>query len=198
MSEPAPPRRSLLSEARLGVRGVFALLAFRKNWRAYFDPSAAGALRSFIGVVLAFPAFWFMISAANHFIAENPGAGEAADPVTVAERLLIWVRFWVLFPVTAWIVCALMDLRGGFYAWLTVHNWTVFVLVHIQALIWALHLAGLGDPESLGALLTLYALARLFVHWRVAQGSLGLPPGLSAAAAGVPLIADLVVASALI
>ncbi|MEQ8403913.1 MAG: hypothetical protein RKE49_02365 [Oceanicaulis sp.] len=198
MSEPAPSRWSLLTEARHGVRGVVALLAFRETWRSHFDPSQAGAVRSFIGVILAFPAFWFMVSAANFYLTENPAAGEAADLVTIGERLAIWARLWLLFPIAAFVTASLMGLRGAFWAWLTVHNWTVVVLVHVQALFWALYMAGLADPASLGALLAFYQLARLFVHWRVAQGALGLPPGLAAAAAGVPLLVDMVLARALL
>lgn len=182
----------------MGVRGVFAMLAFRKEWRAFFNPSAEGALRSFAGVLLAFPAFWFMVASANFFMTENPAVDGAVDMVGVGERLLIWLRLWLLFPVIAWVICRLMGLTDRFYAWLAVHNWTVFVLVHIQALFWALYMAGLADPASLGAILTFYQVARLFVHWRVAQGALGLPPGLAAAVAGVPLIADLIVAMILI
>lgn len=182
----------------MGVRGVFALLSFRKGWRGFFDPSMNGALRSFAGVALAFPAFWFMVSSANFFMAENPVPSGAVDMVGVGERLLIWARLWLLFPVAAWGICRLMGLADRFWAWLTVHNWTVFVLIHVQALFWALYMAGLADPASLGAVLTVYQLARLFVHWRVAQGALGLPPGLAAAAAGVPLIADLIVATTLV
>lgn len=191
MSAPPPPRLSLLNEARLGVRGVFALLGFRPGWRAAFNVSRDGIARSFIGLVAALPAFWFMIEAVNFYAAENPDLSSAETFVTPGEAVVTWLRFWVLFPVVAWLVCLMMDLKDRFAAWLVVHNWTVFVLVHVQALFWALYMAGLADPASLGALLGVYQFARLLVHWRVAQGALGLPPGLAAAAAGVPLIADL-------
>ncbi len=182
----------------MGVRGVFALLTFKPDWRVWFDPSRTGALRSFAGLVLAFPAFWFMVSSANFFITENPGETGPAELIGVGERVMIWVRLWLLFPAAAWIVCLLMGMQDRFFAWLTVHNWTVFVLIHLQALFWALYMAGLADPPSLGALLVFYQIVRIAVHWRVAQGALGLPPGLAAAAAGVPLFADLIVASALV
>jgi hypothetical protein len=198
VSGPAPTGSALVAEARAGVRGVLLMLAFRDGWRACFTPTQTGALRSFIGVLLAFPAFWFMVSSANFFMAENPGPDGPSAMIGAGERLLIWARLWLLFPIVAWGVCALMGLRERFFAWLAVHNWTVFVLVHLQALFWALYMAGLADPGSLGLVLTVYQVARLFVHWRVAHGALGLSPGLSAAVAGVPILADLIVATTLV
>jgi len=198
VSDPVPPRSSFLIEARRGVRGVFRLLAFRSDWRTWFTPTQAGVIRSFSGVALAFPAFWFLITSANFFLAENPTAGGPEDMIGFAEMALIWARFWLLFPLVAYAICQLMDLRDRFLAWLVVHNWTVFVLLHVQVVIWALYMAGLADAQSTGMLLAFYQVARLLVHWRVAHGALGLSPGLAAAAAGVPVVIDLIIASALL
>ncbi|MEQ8433164.1 MAG: hypothetical protein RIA71_02895 [Oceanicaulis sp.] len=195
---PTPPGPSLLTEVRLGVRGVFLLLAFKPDWTRYFNPAQAGVIRSFAGVILAFPAFWFLISSANFFMAENPTSGGAEDFVTPVEMAVIWARFWLIFPLVAFAVCQVMGVRERFFAWLVVHNWTVFVLLHVQVLIWALYMAGIADAQIVGALLAFYQIARLFVHWRVAHGALGLSPGLAAAAAGIVLIVDLIAAAAMV
>jgi hypothetical protein len=195
---PTPPGPSLLTEVRLGVRGVFQLLAFKPDWTGYFNPTRAGVITSFAGVVLAFPAFWFMISSANFFMAENPTSGGAEDFVTPIEMAVIWARFWLLFPPVAFGVCQVMGVRERFFAWLVVHNWTVFVLLHIQVLIWALYMAGIANADIVGALLAFYQIVRLFVHWRVAHGALGLSPALAAAAAGIVLIVDLIAAAAMV
>jgi hypothetical protein len=188
----------LLIEARRGVRGVFQLLAFKPDWKDFFNPTPAGVIASFAGVVVAFPAFWFLISSANFFMAENPTSGGSEDFATPVEMLLIWARFWLLFPLVAFAVCGLMGVRERFFAWLVVHNWTVFVLLHVQVLIWALYMAGIADAQFVGAMLAFYQIVRLFVHWRVAHGALGLSPGLAAAAAGIVLIVDLIAAAAMV
>lgn len=197
-SPPTPPGPSLLTQARMGVRGVFLLLAFKPDWTRYFNPTQTGVIRSFAGVILAFPAFWFLISSANFFMAENPTSGGEADFVTPVEMVVIWARFWLLFPVVAFAVCQVLGVRERFFAWLVVHNWTVFVLLHVQVLIWALYMAGIADAQIAGALLAFYQIVRLFVHWRVAHGALGLSPGLAAAAAGIVLIVDLIAAAAMV
>jgi len=195
---PTPPGPSLLIEARRGVRGVFQLLAFKPDWKDYFNPTQAGVIASFSGLVLAFPAFWFLVSSANFFMAENPTSGGEADFVTSIEMVVIWARFWLLFPLAAFAVCQVMGVRERFFAWLVVHNWTVFVLLHVQVMIWALYMAGIANAEIVGALLAFYQIVRLFVHWRVAHGALGLSPGLAAAAAGIVLIVDLIAAAAMV
>jgi hypothetical protein len=188
----------LLIEARRGVRGVFQLLAFKPDWKDYFNPTQAGVIASFSGLVLAFPAFWFLVSSANFFMAENPTSGGEADFVTSIEMVVIWARFWLLLPLAAFAVCQVMGVRERFFAWLVVHNWTVFVLLHVQVMIWALYMAGIANAEIVGALLAFYQIVRLFVHWRVAHGALGLSPGLAAAAAGIVLIVDLIAAAAMV
>lgn len=186
-----------LEDAKAGVRGVFALLAFRDGWRSHFDVSAEGVTRSFAGVVLALPAYVFLIVSANHFVAENPDLVSADASVTLLSAAISWARFWLLFPILAAGMVWLLGAKDRYAPWLVVHNWTVFVLVHVQALIWALYGAGLADPAALAALVSLYQFLRLFIHWRVAHGALGLPPGLAAAAAGVPLVIDWMILSAL-
>lgn len=180
---------SALSDARSAFVGVGRLLAFRKDWRAGFDVSAEGVARSFSGVVLGLPAFAFTLLAANHFMAQNPVFTVEAG-FGLLDAALIWLRFWLVFPLVAAATCLVLGLGARFASWLVVHNWTVFVLLHVQALIWALYPAGLADAEALGLALGFYQILRLFVHWRVAQGALGLPPALAAAVAGVPLAVD--------
>jgi hypothetical protein len=55
-----------------GVTGCFALLTFKEDWRKHFDVSSEGVGRSFLGVILAIPAFAFTVASANHLVAENP------------------------------------------------------------------------------------------------------------------------------
>lgn len=182
--------RQAVQDMRSGVVGVFALLMFKKDWRKHFDVSAEGVARSFSGVILALPAFAFLIIGVNYFYAENAIAYTSDMRFTLLDAMISWARFWLVFPVVAAAVVMVMGLKDRFASWLVVHNWTVFVLVHIQALLLALYPAGLADPGAISQAMMLYGLLRLFVHWRVAYGAMGIPPIMAAAAASIPLILD--------
>jgi hypothetical protein len=179
-----------ITEARTATVGVFQLMAFRKDWRKKFDTSPQGVVRSFAGIVLALPAFIFTVYAIGYFVADNPltlGAESRLEPI---EAAITWARYWVLFPVVAALTCLAAGLTQRYASWLVVQNWTVFVLVHLQALIFALYPAGIADAASLSQLTLMYIFVRMLAFWRVAGGTLGVPVALSAAMAGIPFIAD--------
>ncbi|XBQ16449.1 MAG: hypothetical protein ABL308_00900 [Oceanicaulis sp.] len=191
------PRPSLLAETLASARGVWRMLTFRSDWKSYFNVTETGVARSFLGVVLALPAFALLVASVNHFAAENPAIASAEARITGIEALAIWARFWLVFPVLAAIMAMVLNVRGRFASWLVAHNWAVFVLIHLQAAYWALYAAGLADAQALGSLVAIYQMVRLYVHWRVAHAALGLPIGLSTLAAAVPLIADYLIMAAL-
>ncbi len=183
----------LIAEIESNVRGCFAILSFREDWRRHFDMTTRGVARSFLGVVLALPAFVFTAFSVNHLVAENPTLVMAEATIPVAEIAMIWARFWLVFPIMAAIAVIALNTRHRYSSWLVTHNWMVFTLIHIQALLWAIYMAGLISASGLLSIMSFYLMARFLVHWRVAVVSLGLPFGLSIAAAGIPLAADLIV-----
>lgn len=187
---------ALLREARLATVGVFRMAAFREDWRKYFDFSADGVARSFAGVILSLPAFVFTIYAIDYFVADNPNSIPPDTRMTVIEGALTWARYWLIFPLVAAGICLAAGLTKKYAAWLVTQNWTVFVLVHIQALIFALYPAGLADPASLGQLTQVYIMVRALAFWRVAAGALETPAGLSAAFAGIVFLVDWTVRAA--
>ena len=180
----------LLREAQTATIGVFRLIAFRPDWRGYFDISADGVARSFSGIVLAAPAFIFTVYAIGYFVSDNPNLVPADTRMTAAEAAVTWARYWLVFPLAAAGLCWITGLTNKFAAWLVVHNWTVFVLVHIQALIFALYPAGLADPVSLGQMSLLYIGARALAFWRAAAGALELKAGYAALLAGIYVLVD--------
>jgi len=184
---------SWIHEVRAGLTGCFALLTFKDDWRKHFDVSAQGVGRSFIGIILAVPAFAFTVASANHLVAENPMLVAPGSEITLAEAALIWLRFWFLFPIVAAGTAMVLKVSDRYAKWLVVHNWMVLALIHVQALMWAFYMAGFADAQSFVALLGSYTFLRLFVHWRVAAGALGVSIWLAAAAAGIPLVADTLV-----
>ncbi|WP_439633458.1 hypothetical protein [Glycocaulis sp.] len=178
----------MVADIQSGTRGIWAMLAFKEDWRQHFDVSVDGFVRSFMAVLYALPAFILLIISANHVLPEfsgNPGA-----QVSLAGALGQYARIWLLFPVIAFMVVNVLGLKGGFSAWVVVHNWAVFVLLHVQALFWLLAAAGIANAQALGLMLALYQILRLMVHWRVAAGTLGLHWGLAAGAACIPLVID--------
>lgn len=181
---------ALLREARTASLGVVQLFAFRKDWRKSFDFSAEGVARSFAGLVLALPAFIFTVYAIDYFVADNPNMVPPETRMTFLEAALTWARYWLAFPIVAAGICIAAGMTKKYAAWLVVQNWTVFVLVHIQALIFALYPAGLADPVSLSQMTQIYIVARAMAFWRVAAGALEIPAGLAAALAGIVFLVD--------
>jgi hypothetical protein len=187
---------ALLREARTATVGVFRMFAFRDDWKSYFDFSAEGVGRSFAGVVLSLPAFVFTVFAIDYFVADNPNTVPPDTRMTLMEAALTWARYWLVFPIVAAGLCLAAGMTKKYAAWLVTQNWTVFVLVHIQALIFAFYPAGLSDPASLGQLTQVYIVARALAFWRVAAGALETPVGLSAAFAGIIFLVDWTVRAA--
>ncbi len=185
--------RRMLADANLRVRGLFAMLAFRPGWRGHFDITPYGVGRSFNGVILALPAFYLMVTGINALVADNPAIYGPDAGSGFWDAAFAWLRIWGLFPLTAMLTVALLGIRERLGGWVAVHNWAVFVLLHIQALIWALYLAGLANAAAVQGLLSLYTLVRYYVHWRVAHGALGLPPAMATAAAAIPLVIEAIV-----
>ena len=184
---------AVLTDARRASLGVIRLLVFRKDWRSYFDTSAKGVTRSFAGIVLALPAFAFTVYAIDYFVAQNPGIVGEDSRLSLIEASLTWARYWIVFPITAALTCLAAGLSRSYASWLVVQNWTVFVLIHIQALIFASYAAGLADATALAELTLVYLVVRALSFWRVAAGALSLPPAYAAAIAGIPFVCDLAV-----
>lgn len=186
---------ALLADARSALIGLARLLAFQEGWRSHFDISPEGVWRSFGAVALALPAFVLFVLAANYFVAANaPGSEAGYSPL---EAGISYLRIWAVFPVVAAGVAIALGLTGRYAAWLVIHNWAVFALLHVTALFFLLYAAGIADAAALAVLLQFYRLARLFVHWRIACAALQVGPVTGAAAAGIPVLADMVLIYAL-
>lgn len=181
---------ALVGEARSALVGLGKLLSFKEGWRSHFNITPHGVARSFGAVLLALPAFALFVLAANYFVAANaPGGGTAYGPL---EAILAYVRIWGVFPIVASGVAIMLGLTGRYAAWLVIHNWAVFALLHVTALFFVLYAAGLANAALLAMLLQFYQAGRLVVHWRIACAALQVGPIPGAAAAGIPILADMV------
>lgn len=181
---------SIVQEARAGTLGVFRMLAFQEGWQSYFNPSAAGVGRSFSGIVLSLPAYAFTVFAIDFTVAQSSQANDPDAGLNAMEAALTWARYWLLFPIMATLASAAAGLTQRLGPWLVVQNWTVFVMVHIQALIYALYVAGLADLAALAQLMSLYIFLRALAFWRVAAAALEVRASFAVALAGIPFLAD--------
>lgn len=183
--------RAVFADAAAALRGLTRLLGFKPDWRGYFDISVDGVVRSFGAALLALPAYALFVLAANYFVAGNAPQTEAY--YTAFEAALSYLRIWIVFPLVAAFVTVVLGVKHRFAAWLVVHNWTVFALLHVFTLFFVLYAAGLADAAALALMVQFYQLARLLVHWRVACAALQLGPLQGAAAAAIPILAEMVV-----
>lgn len=181
---------AIVQEARAGTIGVFRMLSFQKGWQSCFNPSAGGVARSFAGIFLSLPAYIFTIYAIDFTVAESSQANDPDAGLNTIEAILTWVRYWLLFPIMAALTSLAAGLTQRYGAWLVVQNWTVFVMVHIQALLYALYVAGLADLAALAQLMSLYILLRGLAFWRVAAAALEVRATYAVALAGIPFLAD--------
>lgn len=179
----------MIADIRSGTRGVWEMLAFRESWRQHFDVSVDGFLRSFMAALYALPAFVLLTLSANHVLPEFSGNPDAQ--VSLLGAIGMYARIWLVFPFVALLIVMVAGHRTGFSRWVVVHNWAVFVLLHVQALFWLLAAAGFINEEVLAVLLALYQVVRLGVHWRVAAGALNLHWGPAVAVACIPIVIDM-------
>lgn len=174
------------------VIGFGKLMAYQERWQDYFDVSRAGVIRSFLAAIWSLPIFILYYFSVNYFLSGLPPTdGEAVATLGLLDGLLTFVRIWVAFPIVAYLTVRVLSLDGLFGAWLSVHNWTVFILLHLTGFMWVLHTAGLLDASGILVFnAVIYPALRLFVHYRVAEGALGCHWSTALAAAGIPLVAD--------
>ena len=181
-----------LRDIRPAMIGLGKLLAYQEGWHTYFDPSTKGLIRSFAAVIWSIPIYLLFHFSANHFLAGLPAEqAQNVDPLTPLDGIITYVRIWFVFPIVAYLTSRLLGLSANVIPWITVHNWTVFALLHFTGSVWVLHTAGLIDTTALMVFNGMfYSVFRLFVHYRVAEGTLGCHWSTAIAAAGIPLAID--------
>ncbi|WP_019959955.1 hypothetical protein [Woodsholea maritima] len=183
---------SSLRDIKPALIGFGKLMAYQDGWRDYFDVSTAGVLRSFSAAIWSLPIFILYYFCVNYFLSGlAPVDGEPIATLGLLDGVLTFVRIWVAFPIIAFVTVRILGLEALLGPWLSVHNWTVFILLHFTGFVWLIYAAGLIDEN--GVLIFngfFYPVVRLFVHYRVAEGALGCHWTTALAAAGIPLVAD--------
>lgn len=182
---------ALVWQARIAMDGVARMLAFREGWRAFFDVSARGVALSFGAALLALPLYVFVRAGFARFLSDNGLLVETVPPLWWV--MLDYVRIWLVFPVIACLLAALLGRGRGAAPWIVLHNWVVLALYGVSSIIVALYLAGLATPQGLITLFWIYEMFRFYAHWRVAQAALGVPAGIAVGAAAAPILLDLII-----
>ncbi|WP_298913050.1 hypothetical protein [uncultured Algimonas sp.] len=153
--------------------GVFGAVGTWPDWQRFFDLSRAGVVRSFLALLVCFPALWLVMTGLETRRAEL--AGTAAPDFQVGPFILI-VGLWLLsFPVTSALVAILMSQTDRLATWWVARNWALAWLCIALGLVFlAVVFAGLPTIMGYGALLAAY-LGLLPIDIRLAQRAGGFP-----------------------
>ncbi|WP_420430965.1 hypothetical protein [Hyphobacterium sp.] len=179
----------LVAEAWGGLIAVTRAIAFRDDWQAPLNLSAAGLIRSFSAALFTLPIFWFTLQGAMRLSADL--APDASITYDAGDFLADMGRIWLAFPLIAALLVRLAGVKHRYVHWLVLHNWAVLFLFAFQGLIFVLFLAGLANAETTAFIYTFaYLFFRFFLHARIAMVALDLPAGRGIALGLIPVFAD--------
>ncbi len=182
----------MISDARRGFAGVWALLRGDPEFPKFFDVGAAGFVRSFAAAVLSAPIYIFVVAAVDRAAGTlAPGS----EPVNlVLYETVKFAVMWSALPVTAPLLLRLAGLdRTLFSPWVVVHNWTLFVLHFLMASSWLLYLVGVLDAETaLRMHVSVYLPVTAVIHWRVTKAVLNVGWSMSGALAFAHVLFSLI------
>ncbi|MEM7728141.1 MAG: hypothetical protein AAF311_02585 [Pseudomonadota bacterium] len=153
--------------------GVFGAVGRWPDWARFFDASRAGLIRSFLALIVCFPALWLVMVGLETERARIAGA--SVPDFRVAPFLFV-VGFWLAsFPVTSGVIALMMGRTRSVSLWWTARNWAVAWLCIALGLVFiAVRFAGLPTIAGYGALLAAY-LGLLPIDIRLAQRAGGFP-----------------------
>lgn len=153
--------------------GVFGAVGSWPDWQRFFDRSQAGLIKSFLALIICFPALWLVMVGLETERASLAGT-EPPDfsPVPFAIIIGLWLAS---FPVTSGVIALLMRRTDTLRLWWTSRNWAVAWLCLVLGLVFlAVRLTGLPTIAGYGTLLAAY-LGLLPIDIRLAQRAGGFP-----------------------
>lgn len=165
------------------LQSVLGMLAMRPGWRAGFDVSGDGLVRSFLAAALAVPLFILSIVGQNRIYGSLAETEAAANPVGLPQGVILYLCLWIYFPIVARVFTRAFHIEESFAPWVVVHNWTVLFLLCIQGGLGALVLVGALTPAVYLDLGGFYFLFAIYAHSRAAVGALNAPWPLAIGAA---------------
>lgn len=146
--------------------GVFGIVGRWPHWRQFFDLSNDGAVRSFLGLILCYPALWLVLSAVE---TERARLMEAPPPELSVPLFALIITLWLgSFHLSSALIAVLMGKTAALREWWVVRNWALIWVCVILGVVFAITTLGLPFIVAYGALFAAY-LGLLAIDIRIAQ-----------------------------
>lgn len=155
-------------EIRRGLEAALAILKREPAAMAGFDLSFEGFLRSFLAVLVSFPAYLVLVL--RGVLLEG---APLALPVLFLVETAGYVVGWLAFPLAAALVLRAMGEGRRFVPLVVASNWAAVLQIHF--LLAAVLLAALLPDATGAALATAATLATLAYQWLVVRTALEAP-----------------------
>ena len=160
-----------LLDAKRAIPGVIRMLAGDQEYRASFDVSPGGVIRSFFAAICAIPFAGFEAGVTNALARARSFEGETVlEPYSLALIAVRWLVVWAYFPFFAALVTRLVGRREHFAPWVVVHNWTHLFVVMLPAPAYLLLVT--GAPGAAQPLLLVVVVVSVYAFVRAAGAAL--------------------------
>ena len=153
--------------------GVFGAVGTWSDWERFFDQSRNGLIKSFLALLICFPALWLVMVGLE---TERANLADAQPPEFQMLPFVLIIGLWLVsFPVTSGIIALLMQRVQAVQLWWIARNWAVAWLCLVLGLVFlVIRLTGLPTIIGYGTLLAAY-LGLLPIDIRLAQRAGGFP-----------------------
>lgn len=155
--------------------GIFGAVGRWTDWVRFFDQSRTGLVRSFLALLVCFPALWLVMVGLE---TERAAVAGTDRPDFDAMPFVIIIGLWLLsFPVTSAIIAILMNRVDQLRLWWMTRNWALaWLCIALGSVFVAVIYLGVPTIIGYGALLAAY-MGLLPIDIRLAQRAAGFPLG---------------------
>lgn len=170
--------------------GVFGIVGRWPRWRPFFDLSKDGAVRSFLGLIICYPALWMVLRGIE---TERARLADAPSPDLSVPLFAVIITLWLgSFHLSSALIATLMGKTDALRDWWVVRNWALIWVSAALGLVFAATTLGLPFIVANGALFAAY-LGLLAIDIRIAQRAAGFPWGTAILVACVIVSTSMVV-----
>ncbi len=155
--------------------GVFGAVGTWPDWQRFFEIERGGMVRSFLSLLLCYPALWLVQTGIE---AERARLLDTDVPQGSVGLFIAIITIWLLsFTATAGATAMLLGKTDRLPLWFAARNWSlVWICVALGAIFAAIRWLGLPFALGNGALFAAY-LGLLPIDIRLAIRAVGLPLG---------------------
>lgn len=170
--------------------GVLGVVGRWSDWRRFFDLTREGCFRSFLALILCYPALWFVLLGIE---TERARLAELDAPELSIPLFAIIITLWIAsFHLSSYFIAVLMGKISILRDWWTVRNWALVWLSIVLGLVFAFTRVGLPFMVANGVLFAAY-LGLLPIDIRIAQRVGGFSVGSAILVACVVVSTSMVV-----